>query len=73
MTVQDLVETLERNLDIPDGKHLFAVFENNASEDVKGFIVADCEEGMRFPKGDIKNYPVLTSKELIGKYGLNKI
>jgi hypothetical protein len=26
MKVQDLVETLERNLNIPDGKHLFAVF-----------------------------------------------
>lgn len=50
MTVQDLVETLERNLDIPDGKHLFAVFENNASEDVKGSLWRIARKVCDFPK-----------------------
>lgn len=68
MTINELVQTLENMLDIPEGKHLFAVFENNESDEIKGFIVAECVEGARFPKGDISDYPLLSSADLIEKY-----
>lgn len=68
MTINELVQTLENMLDIPEGKHLFAVCENNESDEIKGFIVAECVEGERFPKGDISDYPLLSSADLIKKY-----
>lgn len=68
MTINELVQTLENMLDIPEGKHLFAVCENNESDEIKGFIVAECVEGARFPKGDISDYPLLSSADLIEKY-----
>ena len=68
MNGKELIETLESILAIPNGQHIFAVFENNESDEVIGFIVADCEEYKRIPKGNIKDYPLLTSKELIEKY-----
>lgn len=68
MTINELVQTLENILDIPEGKHLFAVFENNESDEIKGFIVAECIEGARFPKGNISDYPLLSSADLIEKY-----
>ena len=68
MTINELVQTLENMLDIPEGKHLFAVCENNESDEIKGFIVAECVEDARFPKGDISDYPLLSSADLIEKY-----
>ena len=68
MNGEELIKTLESILAIPNGQHIFAVFENNESDEVIGFIVADCEEYKRIPKGNIKDYPLLTSKELIEKY-----
>lgn len=72
MDGKELIETLESILAIPNGQHIFAVCENNESDEVIGFIVADCEEYTRIPKGNIKDYPLLTSKELIEKYKKDK-
>ena len=68
MIVNDLVQMLENMFNIPEGKHLFAVFENNESDEIKGFIIAECVDGARFPKGNISDYPLLSSAELIEKY-----
>lgn len=57
----ELVKTLEKYLNIPENHHIVAVFENNDSDDVIGYVVAE--------KGKEGNYPILTSKELIDLYG----
>lgn len=57
----ELVKTLEQYLNIPDNHHIVAVCENNDSDDVIGYVVAE--------KGKEGNYPILSSKELIDLYG----
>lgn len=57
----ELVKMLEQYLNIPDNHHIIAVFDNNDSDDVIGYVVAE--------KGKEGNYPILTSKELIDIYG----
>ena len=61
MNVIELVNTLERHLNIPDRHHIVAVFENDNSEDVIGYVVVE--------NGKEGNYPILTEKELIDTYG----
>ena len=60
MDVIELVKTLEQHLNIPRNHHIIAVFDNNDSEDVIGYVVAE--------KGKKGYYPILTSKELIDIY-----
>ena len=57
----ELIKMLEQHLNIPDNKHIIAVFDNNDSDDVIGYVVAE--------KGKEGDYPILTSKELIDIYG----
>jgi len=57
----ELVKMLEQYLNIPRNHHIIAVFDNNDSEDVIGYVVAE--------KGKEGDYPILTSKELIDIYG----
>lgn len=57
----ELVKMLEQYLNIPDNHHIVAVFENNDSDEVIGYVVAE--------KGKEGDYPILTSKELIDIYG----
>lgn len=57
----ELVKMLEQYLNIPDNHHIIAVFDNNDSDDVIGYVVAE--------KGKEGDYPILTSKELIDIYG----
>ena len=61
MNAIELVKTLEQYLNIPDNHHIVLVFENNDSEDVIGYVVAE--------KGKEGDYPILTTKELIDIYG----
>lgn len=61
MNANELVKTLEQHLNIPKNHHITLVFENNDSDKVIGYVVAECgKEGY---------YPILTSKELINLYG----
>jgi hypothetical protein len=60
MDAIELVKTLEQCLNIPRNRHIILVFENNDSEDVIGYIVAE--------KGKEGDYPILTAKELIDIY-----
>lgn len=57
----ELVKMLEQYLNIPDNHHIIAVFDNNDSDDVIGYVVAE--------NGKEGDYPILTSKELINIYG----
>ena len=57
----ELIKMLEQHLNIPDNKHIIAVFDNNDSDDVIGYVVAE--------KGKEGDYPIQTSKELIDIYG----
>ena len=50
----------ESVLDIPENHHLIAVFENDESEDIIGWVVAE---------NDVEaDYPVYTTKELLEKF-----
>ena len=59
-TLKDLIEALESLLDLPKNHHLIAVFENNDSDEIAGWVVA--EDGVE------ADYPVYTSAELIEKF-----
>ena len=61
MNAIELVKILEQHLNIPNNHHIIAVFEDDNSQEVKGFVVAEY--------GKEKLYPILTSKELINTYG----
>ena len=63
-TVQELIIALESTLNIPENYHLIAVFENNESDEIQGWICA--EYGV---EGD---YPLYTFQELLDKYGERK-
>lgn len=60
-TVQELIVALESALNIPENHHLIAVFENNESDKIIGFI---CVEN-----GHEGDYEMMTTEELIEKYG----
>ena len=62
-TLKDLVNALEEVLDIPENHHLIAVFENNDTDEIAGWVVAENDV-----EGD---YPMYTTEELIAKYKKN--
>lgn len=59
-TLSDLISTLESILDIPENHHLIAVFKNDESEDIIGWVV--------MKNGVKKDYPVYTTEELLEKF-----
>ena len=59
-TIGDLLDAMESVLALPENHHIIAVFENNESDEIKGWIVA--EIGV---EGD---YPMYTTEELIKKF-----
>ncbi len=61
MNAIELVKMLEQHLKIPENQHIIAVFENDDSENVIGYVVTEIGK-----EGEV---PVLTAKELIEKYG----
>lgn len=63
-TLEDLVGALESILDIPENHHLIAVFENNESDEIIGWVVA--EEGVE------ADYPMYTSEELIENFKIKR-
>jgi len=63
-TLEDLVNALESILDIPENHHLIAVFENNESDEIIGWVVA--EEGVE------ADYPMYTSEELIENFKIKR-
>jgi len=60
-SIKDYVWVLEQRINIPEGHHLVAVFENNDSDEIIGWIVAKT--------GVSGNYPVYGLDELIQMYG----
>ena len=58
--IKDLVIFLEDKLSLPENHHLIAVFRDNDSDDIIGWMVV--EHGV---EGD---YPVYTFTELLEKY-----
>ena len=63
-TLEDLLYALEKTINIPQDHRLIAVFENNESDIIKGFLCV--KNGV---EGD---YPVLSFEELLIKYGERK-
>ena len=61
VAIKDLVIFLEDKLNLPENHHLIAVFRDNDSDDIIGWMVV--EHGI---EGD---YPVYTFTELLEKYG----
>ena len=59
-TLPDLINALESVLAIPENHHLIAVFENDESEDIIGWVV--------MKNGVKKDYPVYTTEELLEKF-----
>ena len=59
-TLKDLIDTLESLLNLPENHHLVAVFENNESDEIAGWVVAE--------NGVEADYPVYTSAELLEKF-----
>lgn len=60
-TLEDLLKVLECVVDIPDNHRLVAVFEDNESEEIEGFLCV--ENGV---EGD---YPLLSLEDLLEEYG----
>lgn len=65
-TLKELIDALDHNLKLPENHHVVAVFENNDSDEVKGFIVA--ERGNECEGMKKKEYQVLLLEELLEKY-----
>ena len=63
-TLPDLIAALESSLNIPENHHLIAVFENNESDEIIGWVVA--EEGVE------ADYPMYTSEELIENFKIKR-
>lgn len=63
-TLPDLIESLELILDIPENHHLIAVFENDESDEIIGWIVAEI--------GVEADYPIYTSEELIENFKIKR-
>ena len=60
-TVEDLVKALESIINIPENHHLIAVFENDESDEIQGYLCVEY--------GAEGDYPVYTFQELLEKYG----
>ena len=61
--LKDLVLALEESLDIPKNHHLIAVFKDNNSDEIEGWLVVG--------NGVEGEYPMYSSEELLKKYGKN--
>lgn len=59
-TLPDLINALESVLAIPENHQLIPIFENNESNEIIGWVVAEI--------GVEADYPMYTSEELIEKY-----
>ena len=59
-TLEDFVDTIESILDIPENHQLIPIFENNESNEIIGWVVAEI--------GVEADYPMYTSEELIEKF-----
>ena len=62
MSVKDLVQYLESVLNIPENHHIIAVFENNESDEILGYVCV--EEGVE------ADYPIYSFEQLVEEYGL---
>ena len=62
MSVKDLVQYLESVLNIPENHHIIAVFENNESDEIIGYLCV--EDGVE------ADYPVYSLEQLVEEYGL---
>lgn len=60
-TVEDLVKALESIINIPENHHLIAVFENNESDKIEGFICVEY--------GKEQDANIYTIEELLKIYG----
>jgi hypothetical protein len=60
MDLKSFISGLEKRLNIPENHHLVAVFENNESDKIIGWIVAEI--------GVEADYPVYTIEELFEKF-----
>ena len=58
--LRDLITALESVLNLPENHHLITIFENNESDEIIGWVVAEEEV-----EGD---YPMYTSEELLEKF-----
>lgn len=61
MDLEFFIKFLEFTINIPDNHYLIAVFEDNDSNEIIGYVCA--EEGVE------DDYPVYSFEELIEKYG----
>lgn len=59
-TLPDLINALKSVLDIPENHHLIAVFENDESDDIIGWVVVE--------NGIEADYPIYTTEELLEKF-----
>lgn len=60
MDLESFISGLEKRLNIPEKHHLVAVFENNESDKIIGWVVAEI--------GVEADYPVYTIGELFEKF-----
>lgn len=63
-TLENLIDALESILDIPENHQLIPIFENNESDEIIGWVVA--EEGVE------ADYPMYTSEELIENFKIKR-
>lgn len=60
LSLEELIWTFEHMLDIPENHHIIAVFENDESDEIIGWVVAE--------NGVEKDYPLYTLEELFNKF-----
>ena len=60
-TLEDLIKAMEETINIPDNHHLVVVFNDNGSDEIKGFLCV--EEGVE------DDYPLMSLSDLLAVYG----
>ena len=60
-TVEDLVKALESIIAIPENHHIVAVFKDNDSDVIEGYVVVEY--------GNEGEYPVMGIEEMVAEYG----
>lgn len=63
-TLENLIDALESILDIPENHQLIPIFENNESNEIIGWVVAEI--------GVEADYPMYTSEELIENFKIKR-
>lgn len=61
MTIEDSIKALENIINIPRNHHLIAIFENNDSNRIEGFICTERDKE--------QDSPIYTIEELLKIYG----